>query len=230
MNELHQNIPEIFTVLISITPENHHAENKRKRLVDMDLSIKIVVVGDGAVGKTCLLWVYAKNDFPTDYVPTVFDNYSANIMVDGRTITLELWDTAGQEEYDSLRPLSYPGTSIFLVCFSVDNPSSYENIKIKWFPEIKHHSPSSPLILVATKADLRSDVGFVNQLAKSNIHPVSQEQGEDLKKHIKAVKFVECSAKTNQGIKQVFDDAIRIALFATPKPKETSTSSRCLLL
>lgn len=81
---------------------------------------KLVIVGDGACGKTCLLIVFSKDQFPEVYVPTVFENYVADIEVDGKHVELALWDTAGQEDYDRLRPLSYPDTDVILMCFSID--------------------------------------------------------------------------------------------------------------
>ena len=115
-------------------------------------TIKCVVVGDGAVGKTCLLISYTTNKFPSEYVPTVFDNYAVTVMIGGEPYTLGLFDTAGQEDYDRLRPLSYPQTDVFLVCFSVVNPSSYENVKEKWVPEILHHCQKTPFLLVGTQS------------------------------------------------------------------------------
>uniref|UniRef100_A0A8C5C1P8 Cell division control protein 42 homolog n=1 Tax=Gadus morhua TaxID=8049 RepID=A0A8C5C1P8_GADMO len=225
-------------------------------------TIKCVVVGDGAVGKTCLLISYTTNKFPSEYVPTVstlhkylsvgdahvfvcnvmackeafasmssflapqvFDNYAVTVMIGGEPYTLGLFDTAGQEDYDRLRPLSYPQTDVFLVCFSVVSPSSFENVKEKWVPEITHHCPKTPFLLVGTQIDLRDDPSTVEKLAKNKQKPITPETAEKLARDLKAVKYVECSALTQRGLKNVFDEAILAAL----EPPETQRKRKCCL-
>ena len=192
-------------------------------------SLKCVVVGDGAVGKTCLLISFTAGSFPTEYTPTVFDNYCANLVVDGKPISLGLYDTAGQEDYDRLRPLSYPQTDVFLVCYSVMNPTSFENVRAKWAPEVRHYCPNTPLLLVGTKVDLRSSKEALEQLkAKFKSEPIDAKQAEGMAKEIEAMKALECSAAIQQGLTEVFHDAVRIALNSKKNPHKSS--KKCSLL
>ncbi|ELP88871.1 Rho GTPase, putative [Entamoeba invadens IP1] len=188
-------------------------------------SIKLVVVGDGAVGKTCLLISYSIKKFPEDYIPTVFDNYVVTLTAGSRQIQLALWDTAGQEEYDQLRPLSYSSASIFLICFSVTSSVSYDNVLTKWHPEVVHFAPKVPIILVGTKLDTRNDPSIVQRLAEQGMTVINTAKGEELKTKIKAVKYLECSAKTGENLKTVFDEAVKTVLMNKPAQK-----SKCALL
>jgi len=169
---------------------------------------KIVVVGDGGCGKTCLLIVYAQNRFPEAYIPTVFENYVTNRHFEGKLIEIALWDTAGQEEYDRLRPLSYPESNVILIVFSVDFPVSLGNVQDKWYPEVAHFCEGTPLILVATKTDLRRDDNTRRMLGAQGQKPVTPEQGAEVAQEIGA-KYIECSAKTGSGVQEVFALALR---------------------
>ena len=190
-------------------------------------SIKCVVVGDGAVGKTCMLISYTTNTFPHGrYIPTVFDNYSENVMFDGKSVHLGLWDTAGQEEFDRLRLLSYPESDVIIICFSIIDESSYMNVREKWYPEVKDQCPKVPIILVGTKLDLRASKES-SETTKSSAS-ITYQKGVSLAKDIKAVKYLECSSLTFEGLKTVFEEAIAAVLTPSSMPKKKQT--KCVVL
>jgi len=172
--------------------------------------IKLVVVGDGAVGKTCLLVAYQSGTFPEEYVPTVFENMTHTMEYNGEKILLLLWDTAGQEDYDRLRPLSYPGSDVILLCFSLMNEISYEAISEKWSPEVNVYCPNVPRILVGTKADLR-DANLADEHSDTKTK-ITKERGQELAKEIGASAYCEVSAKTGEGLQALYETAVRTVL------------------
>lgn len=107
-----------------------------------------------------------------------------------------------------------------MICFSLVNPASFENVRAKWYPEVNHHCPNTPIILVGTKLDLRDEPKTVEKLKARKQMPISYAQGLALAKQIGALKYQECSALNQRGLKNVFDEAIRAVLCPRPKIKK----------
>jgi len=171
-------------------------------------TIKILCVGDGSIGKTCLLTVFATNEFPTNYEPTVFDNFACVMHRNSTSYNLELFDTAGQEEWEQLRRMMYANTDVFLVCYSCMQPSSFDNVEKKWMPDVRSHDPSSLVILVALCIDLRTNNNSQNNLLSSPM--ITTRQGSELAKRLKCNAFIECSSMIRFHVREVFECAIDV--------------------
>jgi len=184
-------------------------------------ALKVVVVGDGAVGKTTFLISLTLGCFPTDYVPTTLDNYNAVYPLEGRNISLGLWDTAGQSDFDSLRPISYKAADLVLLFYSVVNPTSAENIKEKWVNDARQYCPTIPFFLIGTQIDQRENPKILEELAERNLKPLTKQDGKRLAKEIMAVSYMECSAKANStGYRDIFDYVLRYVICETKQGKK----------
>ncbi|XP_059214707.1 rho-related GTP-binding protein RhoF [Centropristis striata] len=192
--------------------------------------LKIVIVGDGGCGKTSLLMVYAKGDFPEKYAPSVFEKYVTTISVGGKEIKLNLYDTAGQDDYDRLRPLSYQEVDLVLVCFDVTNPTSYENVMIKWHPEVKHFCRDTPVILIGCKTDLRKDKECARKLKALAQDPITYIQGEETRQQMNAELYLECSAKYQENVEDIFREATKRTLAFNKKQKKHKRKKQCVIL
>ena len=184
--------------------------------------MKLVYVGDRGVGKKTILCTALSNKFP-EYIPTVFDDESKIINIDGNTVQLNIWGTCGGEEYDRMRPLSYPETDVFIIFFSISLHSSFENVKERWIPEIKKHCPNVPIILVGTKIDLRGDIKTISALSERGLAVISYQQGSQLANEIGAIKYLECSSLNLIGL-DLFDESARAVVNLNKKMKKSHCS------
>ena len=195
---------------------------------DKEHNIKLVFVGETAVGKTSIIMTWTQEKFPTLYEPTVFDTYNGTKNYKGAEIKLQIWDTAGHEDLGRLRPIAYTNTDCFLVCFSLVDKNSLKQACTKWIAEVKATAKSCPCILVGTKMDLRDEREQENDPAKMKDVVTSAE----LKQYASQYNFqaaVECSAKDRKGLNQVFLSAfktvfqVREAMANTGRPQIGNT-------
>ncbi|EFE35435.1 uncharacterized protein ARB_05477 [Trichophyton benhamiae CBS 112371] len=155
----------------------------------------------------------------TGLLPYMFENYVTDCRVDGRSVQLALWDTAGQEDYERLRPLAYSKAHVLLIAFSVDTPDSLENVKHKWIEEANERCPDVPIILVGLKKDLREDPLAIEEMRKKSQRFVSPRDGSEAAAEIGARKYLECSSLTGEGVDDVFEAATRAALLTFGKTR-----------
>ncbi|KAJ6490159.1 small GTPase-binding protein [Mycena vulgaris] len=185
---------------------------------------KLVIVGDMACGKTCLLTVFAKGTFPESFIPTVFESWVADVTVDAKCIELALWDTAaGQTEYEQLRPLSYPDAHVVLICFAIDRPDSLDNVREKWIAEVLHFCRGLPFFLVGCKTDLRA----FEEEGKRRLTP---GEGKAIAHLIGAQKYLECSAKSGEGVTELFQHATRAAVLVPSRYKGNQKRGPCIVV
>ena len=168
------------------------------------VELKCVLVGDHHVSKTHILTRFLSNVYP-DFVPTVheYSHESDVFTIDGVNVSMRFFDTAGDEVYDRLRPLCYPGTDVFMICFSVVNRQSLDAVATKWIPEVKHHCPEVPFVLVGTMIDIREE---------GNKDHVSKKEGLESAQNLGASAYLECSALTGEGVTETFKEAACVVL------------------
>lgn len=188
-------------------------------------SVKCVIVGDSGVGKTYLLHTYINKVFPRDYIPCFYGTYSTEVSVGNQQVSLTLWDSAGRDDYERFRQLIYNQANVIIICFSIANPTSYENVKRKWYPEVKRHCPDAPFVLVGTKSDLRDDHEVLETLKTQNQTTVTQQEGITMANQIQAHTYLECASSNQEGLSEVVDEAVRAFL-----SHSVTTEKTCILM
>lgn len=178
----------------------------------MEVDLKIVLLGDPRAGKSALAIKYTTDTCPATYTPTIFEHYTTHTVHHGRTIRIGIWESSGHHHHDRFRSFCYSMADVFLLCFSVIDPVSYENIQNKWCMD----ACMAPVILVGTHIDLRS----------STTNAKTWQEGRDLARLIGARDYLECSCFQRQSVHKVFEAAIAEGAPWDSPPKGNDTRCR----
>jgi len=209
-----------------VTLSRHEGEFSSSRAW-MQQQLKLLLIGDGGVGKTSLLVSYTSGTFPL-YVPILCGNQSCLVQVDDFVIDLDLWDIASEEDHHHMRPLYYPHTDVFLILFSILDRASFNAVNTDWLPEITHHCPHVPWLLVGSKIDVRSNEATREHVEEKGLDVISTKEGEEMAQRLGAVGYVECSALAGENVKQLFAYAINIGIRNKSIMDPQKTRSRSL--
>ncbi|XP_067681696.1 cdc42 homolog [Haliotis asinina] len=197
---------------------------------DKQYTVTCTAVGDGGVGKTCLMLTFLTGKYPESYLPGSMDwhNEFAHVTrepvkfeYEGTSVSLNLVDTVGLDEYQKLREKVCHNTDVYMVCYDVTNPSSLDRVEHHWVPEIRDYSPSAPFLLVGTKTDARNTI---TKDADPKCRSIPAEEGIRRAEELGAFGYVECSAKSSVGLRRVFESAA-LAYMDNYVPSDTKKKS-----
>jgi len=173
--------------------------------------VKCVMLGDSATGRTALLdrikkGFHERKETLIMARPTItLDFYLENVNIKSRSFKLNIIDTNGMHKNFVCYSNILFENCITVLCFSLDDPTSFDNVKKFWLPCIKVKNPNITILLVGTKSDLKCDPTILKELFLLGRKIVTRKMGDQLSREIGAVKYIECLAKTMRGVKILFD-------------------------
>eukprot|EP01128_Nolandella_sp_AFSM9_P002694 TRINITY_DN13076_c0_g1_i1.p1 TRINITY_DN13076_c0_g1~~TRINITY_DN13076_c0_g1_i1.p1 ORF type:complete len:216 (+),score=33.96 TRINITY_DN13076_c0_g1_i1:36-683(+) len=195
-----------------------------------EADIKLVFIGDGAVGKTSYV-ITMMEDFPVEYVPTVMDIRDIPFTFEGQSYSVGLWDTTGRGDYEALLPLMFEGATAFVLSFSLISSTSFANITERWLPIIQHHAPTVPFVLMGTKYDLLEDPATLESLRKKNVEIVSRASALQLvETQPLGIAYVETSALKRHNVNQVIEEVLRYREQTPSKQSKKSLTKKKTLM
>ncbi|KAI0124299.1 ras family-domain-containing protein [Xylariales sp. AK1849] len=171
--------------------------------------MRFAFVGDSYCGKTAMLLRFYRDAFTHTVAPTQYELFNKTINVDGKDVELELWDTSGRIELHQLSLLSYLAWDAIFLCFSVNSDKKFTNAQTKWINEIRTHCHGAPIFLIGLKKDTRVGSGLWAPLFPSWETRIGASEGSMAANGIGAVKYMECSAKTGDGVYRIFEEGVR---------------------
>lgn len=193
------------------------------------LTLKVVVVGSCACGKTTLIRTFLRDDVRDSVpAPTVQEVYVGHMQHDGKKVRLVIWDTGDSDLLcDPHRASCYAEADVVLVCFSVRDIFSGSEVPTRWATEVRHFNPNVPVLLVATQMDLREDPVTVQELAQIKCRPTSVAEGLQLAQKIQAAHYVECSSLDLASVRKVFESVLHTCL-RTTQSRQKKSRWKCL--
>ena len=187
----------------------------------------VVMVGDSRVGKTALASKFRSGKFDSGYTRTGLESMSTSSIVEGNRVKFSILDTSGCQGPMPTRDLAYREADVFLLCYRISDPSSLFSAINHWVPELRHHAPATPIILVGCALDQRGDRSVVDSLARHGRGFVSQEQARSFSQQVRAAACLETSARTLPA-NPVFELAAKIWLQQSRLPDTTTSPGQTL--